>query len=144
MSPRFFVHRLALAAGLALLAAAATAADPAALSVETLLKTETSWDGVAYARYPDGPPELTILKISIPPRTALAWHRHPIPNAAYVLSGELQVEKRDGGSVRLLRAGDVLPEMVNDTHRGATTEQPVVLIVFYAGARGVPLSEPVK
>jgi quercetin dioxygenase-like cupin family protein len=64
-----------------------------------------------------------------------------MPNAAYVVSGELLVEKRDGGQTIRLVAGDVLPEMVNGVHRGATDDVPVVLIVFYAGARGLPVSE---
>ena len=64
-----------------------------------------------------------------------------MPNAAYVVSGELLVEKRDGGQTIRLVAGDVLPEMVNGVHRGVTGDAPVVLIVFYAGARGLPVSE---
>ena len=132
----------ALVAGL-LMGLAACAAVPTSVSVETLLKTEASWDGTPYERYPDGAPELTVLKITIPPRTALAWHRHPMPNAAYVVSGELLVEKRDGGQTIRLVAGDVLPEMVEGVHRGVTGDVPVVLIVFYAGARGLPVSETV-
>ena len=130
----------ALVAGL-LMGLAACAAVPTSVSVETLLKTEASWDGTPYERYPDGAPELTVLKITIPPRTALAWHRHAMPNAAYVVSGELLVEKRDGGQTIRLVAGDVLPEMVEGVHRGVTGDVPVVLIVFYAGARGLPVSE---
>lgn len=126
-----------------LVAGSALAADPAAVSVETLLKSGTSWDGVAYERYPGGKPEITVLKITIPPRTALAWHTHPIPNAAYVLAGELRVEKQDGTQARRIGPGDVLAEMVNAGHRGVTGDAPVVLIVFYAGTQGVALSEPV-
>jgi quercetin dioxygenase-like cupin family protein len=130
----------ALVAGL-LVCTAACAAVTTSVSVETLLKAGASWDGTPYERYPDAAPELTVLKITIPPRTALPWHRHPMPNAAYVLSGELLVEKRDGGQTIRLVAGDVLPEMVNGVHRGVTGDVPVVLIVFYAGARGLPVSE---
>jgi quercetin dioxygenase-like cupin family protein len=130
----------ALLAALVVCAAACTAV-PTSVSVETLLKAEASWDGAPYERYPDGAAELTVLRITIPPRTALPWHRHPMPNAAYVVSGELLVEKRDGGQTIRLVAGDVLPEMVNGEHRGVTGDAPVVLIVFYAGARGLPVSE---
>jgi quercetin dioxygenase-like cupin family protein len=124
-----------------LLCTAACAAVTTSVTVETLLKAGASWDGTPYERYPDAAPELTVLKITIPPRTALPWHRHPMPNAAYVVSGELLVEKRDGGQTIRLVAGDVLPEMVNGVHRGVTGDVPVVLIVFYAGARGLPISE---
>ena len=132
----------ALVAGL-LVCTAACAAVTTSVSVETLLKAGASWDGTPYERYPDAAPELTVLKITIPPRTALPWHRHPMPNAAYVVSGELLVEKWDGGQTIRLVAGDVLPEMVNGVHRGVTGDAPVVLIVFYAGVRGLPVSETV-
>ena len=106
------------------------------------MQSTTSWDSVPYAAYPTGQTELTVLRITNAPHTTLPWHTHPMPNAAYVLSGELTVEKADSGLKRQLVAGDVLPETVNSTHRGYTGEQPVVLLVFYAGAQRVPLSRP--
>ena len=120
----------------------ARAADAAGVNVELLMQSTTSWDGVPYGAYPTGQTELTVLKITIAPHTTLPWHTHPMPNAAYVLSGELTVEKAEGGLKRQLVAGDVLPETVSSTHRGYTGEQPVVLLVFYAGAQRVPLSRP--
>ena len=119
---------------------AVLAADTPAVTSEVLLKSTSSWDGTAYIRYPDGAPELTTLKITIPPRTELPWHTHPMPNVAYVLSGELTVEQREGGQSKTIQAGDVLPEMVDINHRGRTGDNPVVLIVFYAGTKGMPLS----
>ena len=119
---------------------AALAADASTATNEVLLKGTSSWDGTPYIRYPDGAPELTTLKITIPPRTELAWHSHPMPNVAYVLSGELTVEQREGGQSKTIKAGDVLPEMVDINHRGRTGDNPVVLIVFYAGTKGMPLS----
>lgn len=116
------------------------AADALTATNEVLLKSASSWDGTSYIRYPDGAPELTTLKITIPPRTNLPWHTHPMPNVAYVLSGELTVEQREGGQSKAIKAGDVLPEMVNIDHRGRTGDSPVVLIVFYAGTKGMPLS----
>lgn len=129
---------LALAPGLA----AAQQAPSSRVTVETLARTTSSWDGAPYERYPAGPPELSVLKISIPHHTALSWHTHPMPNAAYVLSGELIVEKRDGPSKRFT-AGQVVAEMVGSTHRGVTGSEPAVLIVFYSGTPGMPLSEEV-
>ncbi|MEN3030022.1 cupin domain-containing protein [Chromobacterium amazonense] len=109
---------------------------------EVLLKTSSSWDGKAYAAYPEGKPELTLLKITIPPHTNLPWHTHPMPNAAYVLSGSLTVEKKADGLQKPLRAGDTLPEMVGETHRGFTGDEAVELLVFYAGSPGMALSHP--
>ncbi|WP_019411739.1 cupin domain-containing protein [Pseudomonas psychrophila] len=115
--------------------------NPARVEVEQLLKTNQSWDGAPYDPYPSGQPEITVLKIIIPANTALNWHTHPMPNVAYVLSGELFVETRDGKHKITLRAGEVLPEVVQTEHRGTSGSQPVELIVFYAGGVGMPLSQ---
>ena len=119
----------------------AVAADAPAVKVETLLNASQSWDGTAYEMYPAGRPELTVLRLTIAPNTTLPWHTHPMPNAAYVVSGELLVEKQEGGAQKRLVAGDVLPEMVNAKHRGVSGDAGVVLIVFYAGTKGMKLSE---
>jgi quercetin dioxygenase-like cupin family protein len=141
---RYFVM---VCAGLLLSAAlgavdSAHAKEPAAVQVETLMHTGASWDGVPYTAYPDGAPEITVLQITVAPHSALAWHTHPMPNAAYVLSGEITVEKKSTGEKKLITKGQVLPEMVNELHRGVTGDAPVVLIVFYAGTKGMPLSQP--
>jgi quercetin dioxygenase-like cupin family protein len=121
----------------------AASTDPAspAVRVETLMRSSASWDGKPYVSYPSGPPELTVLKITIPPHSALPWHTHPMPNAAYVLSGELTVQKKADGREQKLTPGQVLPEMVGELHRGITGDKPVELIVFYAGTKGMPLAE---
>lgn len=135
--------RLALALACLLITGTVNAREPqpAAVQAETLMRTGSSWDGVAYKSYPSGQPELTVLKITIAPHTSLPWHTHPMPNAAYVLSGEITVEKKENGQKKVLSAGQVLPEMVNELHRGTTGDQPVELIVFYAGTKDMPLSE---
>lgn len=106
---------------------------------ETLLETTKSWDGAAYA-YPKGQAQMSVLRITIPAHTRMQWHQHPVPNAAYVLEGSLTVEKKDG-TTKVLQAGEVLPELVNEVHRGVAGDKDVVLIVFYAGAVGLPLSK---
>ncbi len=108
---------------------------------EVLLQSSSSWDGTPYTSYPKGSPELTLLKLKIPANTELKWHTHPIPNAAYILAGELTVEARDSGQTQVLKQGQSLAEMVNTVHRGKTGDKPVELIVFYAGSQGVALSE---
>src|SRR5690554_3961205 len=60
---------------------------PNGVRCETLLKAGASWDGAPYAGYPSGSPEITVVRLSIPPHTVLPWHSHPMPNAAYVVSG---------------------------------------------------------
>ncbi|QJP93356.1 cupin domain-containing protein [Pseudomonas fluorescens] len=106
-----------------------------------LLESTTSWDGTSYSNYPDAKPELSVLRLSIPANTQLQWHTHPIPNAAYILSGELTIESRDDGRSKRFKQGEAVAEMVNRSHRGITGDKPVELVVFYAGGEGIPLSE---
>ena len=115
--------------------------EQTAVQIETLLQSDSSWDGTPYTAYPQGAPQLTVLKMTIPPHSSLPWHTHPMPNAAYVVSGELTVEKKENGQKKILTPGQVLPEMVDALHRGTTGDQPVVLIVFYAGTKDMPLSK---
>ncbi|MEB5887478.1 cupin domain-containing protein [Enterobacter roggenkampii] len=120
------------------------AQQAAKVTSESLMQTGTSWDGSSYISYPQGKPELSILKITVPAHTTLGWHTHPVPNAAYVLSGHLTVEKQSDGSKKTIHAGETLAETVGTVHRGFTEDEPVTLIVFYAGANGHPLSEASK
>ena len=122
------------------LAACSTASKPQ-IERQILIQTSHSWDGNAYTAYPEGRPELTLLKLRIPANTVLDWHTHPMPNLAYILSGELLVQAQASGQQRILKAGHTLAEMVDTVHRGKTGDSPVELIVFYAGSPGIPLSQ---
>jgi quercetin dioxygenase-like cupin family protein len=131
-----------LVSALALLCAAsqASASQPAGVQSAVLVKSESSWEGTPYGAYPTGAAELSVLKITIPANTSLAWHKHPMPNAAYVLSGELTVETQDGKQRKVLGQGDALAEMVERHHRGTSGATPTELIVFYAGSKDMPPS----
>src|SRR5215475_16037355 len=76
------------------------------IKVEQVLQATQSWDGTPYTSYPTGQPQVTVLKITIPPNTALHWHRHPVISVAYVLSGHLTIEKRDTGERKILEPGE--------------------------------------
>jgi len=135
--------------GLTLLASAATCfpiaddgASQSAIELETLAQSTSAWDATPYTGYPEGQPLISVLRITIAPHTTLDWHSHPMPNAGYVLSGELTLEEERGGNRMHFVAGQAITETVNRVHRGTTSEAPAVLIVFYAGAPGLPLSQP--
>ncbi len=119
-----------------------TAIDSATNNVktETLLRASSSWNNVAYQAYPAGSPEISVLKITIPAKCVLRWHEHPMPTAAYVLSGEITVEEPDGKMQRFT-AGQVIPEPVNTVHRGTVGDTDAVFIVFYAGVKEMPLAK---
>ncbi len=118
----------------------AQAADIAfQIQTEILIQSTSSWDGTPYVSYPAGRPQITILKITIAPHTTLKWHSHPLPNAGYILSGELTIEREDGTKEHFV-AGQAVTETVNSVHRGITGAERTVLIVFYPGTPGLPLS----
>jgi quercetin dioxygenase-like cupin family protein len=121
---------------------ASTSPAPSGVSVITLGEGSRSWDGAPYDAYPAGTPYWSILKITLAPNTRLAPHKHPMPNFAYIAEGGLTVIKSETGERKILHQGDVLPEMVNQTHYGETGDAGAVLIVFYAGAKGQKLSIP--
>lgn len=110
---------------------------------DVLLETTKAWDGSVYSAYPKGQPKIFVLKITIPAHTQMSWHEHPVINAAYIVSGDLMVEKKDGTTMHA-KAGEVVPELLDIPHRGVAGDTDVVLIVFYAGIEGTPLSREEK
>src|SRR5271170_2555900 len=78
---------------------------------EILLQTTQSWNGKPYTHYPTGQPQLTTIKLTIAPHTALPWHTHPFPNVVYVLSGTLTLHdkgrRQDSGRSSRTRGGGV-------------------------------------
>jgi quercetin dioxygenase-like cupin family protein len=115
--------------------------DQSIVQVETLLRTSSSWDGEPYESYPSGQPELSILKINLAPHTQMEWHSHPIPSAAYIVAGELTIERKKDGKKQQFTAGQAVSETVDTLHRGMAGNEPVILIVFYAGSPGVSLTQ---
>lgn len=112
----------------------------ATTQVITLIKTTESWNGAKLPKYLDGTPEITVLKIIIPPKTNLPMHKHPEANAGVVLKGELTVISETKDTLRL-KAGEPIVELVNTWHFGKNEgNEPVEIIVFYAGVQGTPIT----
>jgi quercetin dioxygenase-like cupin family protein len=107
-----------------------------------LIKTTSSWNDVRYEGYPVGQPELTTVRMTIPANAKLPWHSHLMPNIAYILSGELTVEERATGRTATYHAGQAFAESVGSVHRGVAGDEPVDVVVTYAGSQGQPLSVP--
>jgi quercetin dioxygenase-like cupin family protein len=124
---------------LASLFLSASADDPA-IEIEALIKSTQTWAGDPLPEYPEGQPEITLLRITIPPHAKLPLHYHPVINAGILLEGELTVNVSDG-SEKHLKAGDTLVELVNINHFGENTgDVPAVILVFYAGIEGSPIT----
>ncbi|MGD9661864.1 MAG: cupin domain-containing protein [Porticoccaceae bacterium] len=117
-------------------------ASPAesAVSFEVLLQTGSSWDGVPLPGYSGGKPEISIVKVVIPPGATLDSHKHPVINAAVILSGEITVVS-ENNHILHLKPGDAVAELVNTWHYGKNEgTKPTEILVFYAGEKGKPLS----
>ena len=139
------ITTIAIAAlSLSAILAQTTALHVATGQREILLQTTQSWNGKPYTHYPTGQPQLTTIKLTLPPHTALPWHTHPFPNVVYVLSGTLTLRDRSTGKTQLVQQGQAIGESVDDEHRGESGDQPTVLIITYAGTPGVPTSVPAK
>jgi len=125
---------------LLVLASPIWARDVNAVDVEVLAQTSLSWDGSVLPDYGEGKPEITILKITIPPRMQLPLHTHPVPNAGVLITGELTVVTEDNRTLHL-KAGDPIVEVVNTWHYGKNEgNAPAEIIVFYAGIQDLPIT----
>ena len=131
-------------ASLAAVLAQTSANSVASGKREILLQTTESWNGKPYAHYPTGQPQLTTIKLTIAPHTALPWHTHPFPNVVYVLSGTLTLDDKASGKTQVVHQGQAVGESVDDVHRGESGDEPTVLLITYAGTPGVPTSVPAK
>ena len=109
---------------------------------EILLQTTQSWNGKPYTHYPAGQPQLTTIRLTIAPHTALPWHTHPFPNVVYVLSGTLTLHDKASGKTLVVHQGQAVGESVDDVHRGESGDVPTVLLITYAGTPGIPTSVP--
>ena len=108
-------------------------------SVE-LLRTSKSWNDVELPDYPQGRPELVAVKYIIPPGKKLGWHHHEAMNHGVLVQGELTIIAQDG-QTKVMRAGEVVVEMVDAIHHGENRgTEPVVLYMFYLAQKDMPLS----
>jgi quercetin dioxygenase-like cupin family protein len=108
--------------------------------VKELIKTTQSWAGVFLPAYPQGQPEITILRITIPAGTRLDTHTHPVINAGVLISGQLTVVTTEGKTLHL-QAGDPIVEVVNALHYGINQGKvPAEIVVFYAGVIDTPIT----
>lgn len=112
----------------------------AKVSVTKLISSTNCWDGALLPAYPRQQPNITILRIRIPPGVRLHTHKHPIINAGVLLSGQLTVVTTKGATLHLV-AGDPIIEVVNTMHYGINEgKTEAEIMVFYAGTLDDPTS----
>lgn len=112
----------------------------ASIQVETLAQSTRSWDKQKLPPYPQGQPQITVLRITVPPHTALPMHKHPVINVGVLISGELIVTDIHGEQFHL-KAGEPIVELVDKWHYGKNPrDEAAVIIVFYAGVIDTPVT----
>jgi len=105
------------------------------LEVKVLAKTTQSWNADTLPAYPEGQPQVTILRIVIPSGMQLPLHKHPVINAGVLLKGQLTVIT-ENKEIFYMKAGDSIVELVNKWHYGKNEgNEPAEIIVFYAGTK---------
>ncbi len=110
------------------------------VAVHKLVQTSRSWNGQTLPTYPQGQPEVTILRITIPPGVRLDIHEHPVINAGVMISGQLTVYTLNDQTLHL-EAGDPIVEVVDTWHYGVNEGRaPAEIIVFYAGVVDRPIT----
>ena len=108
-------------------------------SVE-LLRTSKSWNNVELPDYPLGRPELVAVKYTLPPGKKLGWHHHEAMNHGVLVQGELTIIAQDG-QTKVMRAGEVVVEMVDAIHHGENRgTEPVVLYMFYLSKKDMTMT----
>ncbi|MGJ8648797.1 MAG: cupin domain-containing protein [Opitutaceae bacterium] len=114
--------------------------DHGNVSVEILAQSDRSWDGAKLPAYPTEGPQISVVKVTIPPHSKLKWHKHPSMNAGYMISGEILVTAEDG-QTRVVKAGEGLIEMVDTWHYGRNDgDVPAEIVVVYSGVKDRPLA----
>ena len=109
---------------------------PVLVAAEELLKSQTSWDG-GEIKYPPGQAEITSFILRLEEGGTPKFHCHPVPTFGYVLLGEVEIETKDGKKT-ILKQGESAIEVMRTVHRGRAIGGPAEIVVFYAGAVGLP------
>jgi quercetin dioxygenase-like cupin family protein len=108
--------------------------------LEPVLKTDTTSIGqkIVYPNFAND--EVSIVKVTIPPGKSTGWHKHTFPVFAYVLKGTLTVEI-EGKKIVRFAENSSFSEVINTLHNGENKgNEDVVLIAFFMGEKGKPLS----
>jgi quercetin dioxygenase-like cupin family protein len=108
------------------------------VKVAQLLKSMTTTIGqpIEYSKIKK--PEVTALKVEIPPGKETGWHKHPHPGYAYILRGTVTLEIEGNKQFRF-EQGSTFIETVNTLHNGKNLgKEPVTIIVFFTTEAGQP------
>ena len=105
-----------------------------------LIRTSQSWDGAMLPDFPQGQPELRVLRLDFPLGAKTGWHHHTVVNYGIVQQGDLTIVCQDG-SEKTFHEGEALVEVIGTIHRGENRgDKPVILNMFYFSAPGAEIT----
>ena len=105
-----------------------------------LIRTSESWDGAMLPNFPQGQPELRVIRLDFPIGAKTGWHHHTVVNYGIVQQGELTIVCKDG-SERTFYEGEALVEVIGTIHRGENRgKKPVILNMFYFSVPGAEIT----
>ncbi len=105
-----------------------------------LIRTTQSWDGAMLPDFPQGQPELRVIRLDFPIGAKTGWHHHTVVNYGIVQQGDLTIVCQDG-SERTFHEGEPLVEVIGTIHRGENRgKKPVVLVMFYYSEPGAEIT----
>ncbi len=107
-----------------------------AIKTTELIRTSQSWDGAILPDFPNGKPELRVIRLDFPVGAKTGWHHHTVINYGIVQQGELTIVCQDG-SEKTFHEGEPLVEVIGTIHRGENRgTKPVILNMFYVSSLG--------
>ena len=96
-----------------------------------LIRTSQSWDGAMLPDFPQGQPELRVIRLEFPIGAKTGWHHHSVVNYGIVQQGDLTIVCQDG-TEKTFHEGEALVEVIGTIHRGENRgSKPVILNMFY-------------
>ena len=111
-----------------------------AIKTAELIRTSQSWDGAPLPDFPQGKPELRVIRMDFPVGAKTGWHHHTVVNYGIVQQGELTIVCQDG-SEHTFREGEPLVEVIGTIHRGENRgKKPVILNMFYFSTPGAEIT----
>ena len=111
-----------------------------AIKTTELIRTSESWDGAQLPDFPQGKPELRVLRLDFPVGAITGWHHHPVINYGIVQQGELTIVCQDG-SEKTFHEGEALVEVIGTIHRGENRGSiPDILNMFYFSSPGAEIT----
>ena len=105
-----------------------------------LIRTSQSWDGAMLPDFPQGQPELRVVRLDFPIGAKTGWHHHTVVNYGIVQQGDLTIVCQDG-TEKTFHEGEALVEVIGTIHRGENrSSKPVILNMFYFSSPGAEIT----